>query len=125
MIHLATPLLDAGEPVAYFRFPLSSPAFAAGWEQWERKRKTQTLAQIQAQEGEAEPLFALLRAEELRREFPLILLTLKNLAAGAFQLRREGVSLAGKLIPEGIDLTEQVEEFVRKVAHEPLALSKL
>jgi hypothetical protein len=34
------------------------------------------------------------------------------------------VSLAGKLIPEGIDLSEQVEEFIRKVAHEPLALSK-
>ena len=124
MMHLATPRLDAGPPVAYFRFPLSGTAFAAGWEQWERKRKTQTLAQIQAQEGEAEPLFALLRAEELRREFPLILLTLKNLASGAFHLSREGVTLAGRLIPEGIDLTEQVEEFIRKVAHEPLALSK-
>lgn len=114
MMHLATPRLDAGPPVAYFRFPLSGAAFAPGWEQWERKLKTQTLAQIQAQEGEAETLFALLRAEELRREFPLILLTLKNLAEGSFHLSGEGVSVAGRLIPAGVDLTGPVEEYLRE-----------
>ena len=112
MMHLATPELDAGPPVAYFRFPLRGPAFDSLWTAWTEKRQAHTLAAIQAAERESEPLFARIRAEELRREFPLILLTLKNLAEGRFRLTRQGAAVQGKPIPSGFDLTPQVEEFL-------------
>ncbi|MBI4796906.1 MAG: hypothetical protein HY790_13905, partial [Deltaproteobacteria bacterium] len=49
----------------------------------------------------------------LRREFPLILLTLKSLAAGRFHLTREGVKIQGQILPTGLDLSGQVEEFIK------------
>lgn len=114
MMHLATPELDAGPPLTFFRLPLSGPDFGPLWAQFHRKLMTQDLGRIQAGEGESEPLFAKLRAEELRREFPLIILTLRNLAAGALHLSRRGVSQAGRLIPGGLDLTEQVENYLKR-----------
>ncbi len=113
MMHLATPELDAGPPVTYFKFPLRGAAFDLLWEQWRGKRRQRSLAAIQAAEGETEPLFALIRAEELRREFPLILLTLKNLAEGRLHLTRAGAEAQGRLLARGLDLSEQVEEFIR------------
>jgi phosphoribosylglycinamide formyltransferase-1 len=113
MMHLATPELDAGPPVTYCRFPLQGPAFDPLWTDLARKLKKQNLAAIRAQEGEREPLFALIRAAELRREFPLILLTLKNLAENRFHLTTQGVEVNGHLSPTGFDLTAQVEEFLK------------
>jgi phosphoribosylglycinamide formyltransferase-1 len=113
MMHLATPELDAGPPVTYFHFPLSGPAFDPLWQAFAQKRHTHSLQAIQARERETEPLFAKIRAEELRREFPLILLTLKNLAEGRFRLTRHGVLVETQPLPSGLDLTPQVEEFLR------------
>jgi phosphoribosylglycinamide formyltransferase 1 len=114
MMHLATPELDEGPPVAYFRFALSGPAFTPLWAALAEKLRNRSLAEIQHTEGEDEPLFAKIRAEELKREFPLILLTLKNLAEGAIRLTPGGAEINGRLIPQGLDLTEQVEEFLRR-----------
>jgi phosphoribosylglycinamide formyltransferase 1 len=114
MMHLATPELDAGPPVAYFRFPLAGPEFEPLWAQFALKLEEHSLAEIKAGEGEAEPLFARIRNDELRREFPLILLTLKNLADGRFILSRAGVHTGGHLLPQGLDLSSQVEEFLRQ-----------
>jgi phosphoribosylglycinamide formyltransferase-1 len=112
MMHLATPELDEGPPVTYFRLPLTGPEFEPLWAQFTEKRRRHSLSDIQAREGEAEPLFAKIRREELRREFPLILLTLKNLADGRFTLSRAGVRHEGRLLPWGLDLTGQVEDFL-------------
>lgn len=112
MMHLATPELDAGPPVAYFRLPLSGPTFEPLWQEFQQKRQRLSLQKIRAQEGEREPLFARLRQEELRREFPLLLLTLKALAEGRLRLTPSGAEIQGKLIPGGLDLTAQVEEFI-------------
>jgi len=116
MMHLATPELDEGPPVAYFHFPLTGPDFGPLWEQFSQKLKKHPLAEIQAREGEAEPLFARIRAEELRREFPLILLTLKNLAEGRVRLTPQGAEMEEKPIPGGLDITAQVEEFLKRSA---------
>ena len=113
MMHLATPELDEGPPVTYFRLPLTGPEFEPLWTQFIGKRRQQRLADIQAREGEAEPLFAKIRHAELRREFPLILLTLKNLAEGRFTLSRAGVHHEGRSLPRGLDLTGQVEDFLQ------------
>jgi phosphoribosylglycinamide formyltransferase 1 len=113
MMHLATPELDAGPPVSYFRFPLSGPDFEPLWGEFTRKRQKQGLAEIKAKEGVAEPLLAKIRREELRREFPLILLTLKNLAEGRLNLKRDGVHAEGRWLAQGLDLSSQVEEFLQ------------
>jgi phosphoribosylglycinamide formyltransferase-1 len=106
--------LDQGPPVTYFRLPLTGPEFEPLWADFTRKRRQHRLAEIQAREGEAEPLFAKIRQEELRREFPLILLTLKNLATGRLKLSRAGVYADGRLLPRGVDLSGEVEEFLKQ-----------
>jgi phosphoribosylglycinamide formyltransferase-1 len=112
MMHLVTPELDAGPPAAHFHFPLTGPAFEPLWSEFAKKRGSKGLAEIQKEEGEGEPLFAKIRAEELKREFPLILLTLKNLAEGTIRLTREGAEVKGGIVPQGFDVTGQVEEYL-------------
>ena len=113
MMHLATPTLDRGPVVTYCHFSLTGPDFAPFWQQLRKKRQLLGLREIIQQEGEAEPLFARLRAEELRREFPLIILTLKNLADSTFKLTHNGVEVASKLMPNGICINYQVEKLLR------------
>jgi phosphoribosylglycinamide formyltransferase 1 len=112
MMHLVTPVLDKGPPVTYFHFPLQGPGFDPLWRAYREKRLQLSQEDIKAQEVDQEPLFAYLRAEELRREFPLILLTLKNLASGRLVLTSAGVSEAGRLVPGGFDITEEVETYL-------------
>jgi len=56
--------------------------------------------------------------EELRREFPLILLTLKIWRRATLPLSRAGVLHEGRLLvrgmDRGMDLMGQVEEFLKK-----------
>lgn len=112
MLHLVTPVLDKGPPVAYVHFPIQGPGFEPLWQAYRIKRRQLSLEEVRAREGDQEPLFAKLRAEELRREFPLILLTLRNLATGRLVLTPEGVRAAGELVPAGFDVTPEVEEYL-------------
>jgi phosphoribosylglycinamide formyltransferase 1 len=113
MMHLVTPVLDKGPPVTYFHFPLQGPGFDPLWRSYGEKRQRLSVEAIKAREGDQEPLFAYLRAEELRREFPLILLTLKNLASRRLVLTPEGVKEKDRLIHGGFDITEQVEAYLK------------
>ncbi len=112
MMHLVTPVLDKGPPVTYFHFPLQGSRFDPLWQSFREKRRIFSLEDIRAREGEQEPLFSHLRGEELRREFPLILLTLKNLASGRLTLTFAGVRAAGRLVPGGFDISREVEEYL-------------
>ena len=116
MLHLATPELDEGPPVTYCHFSLQGPTFAPLWQAYQAKRQRLSLVQIKQQEGDQEPLFARIRAEELKREFPLILVTLRNLATGALVLTPAGVQQAGRLFPTGFDLTAAVEAYLQRQA---------
>lgn len=113
MMHLVTPVLDKGPPVTYMHFSLRGPEFDPLWQAYREKRRQLSLPDLKAREGDQEPLFARIRAAELRREFPLILLTLKNLAAGLLVLTPEGVRREGRLAPGGFDITPEVEEFLQ------------
>ncbi len=112
MLHLATPILDEGPPVSYCRFSLRGPDFEPLWRAYEDKRRHYSQAEIKAREGDREPLFARIRAEELRREVPLIIVTLRDLASGALRLTRAGVEQDGRLFPAGFDLSPAVEAYV-------------
>jgi len=113
MLHLVTPALDKGPPVTYFHFPLTGPDFESLWQAYRQKKLLLSQEEIKAKEGDQEPLFAHLRGEELRREFPLILLTLKNLASGRLVLTPTGVREGGRLVPDGFDITAEVEEYLK------------
>ena len=112
-MHLVTPELDQGPPVAYCRFPLRGEAFDPLW----RDIQDITPAKIKASNGDNHPLFRLIRQEGLRREFPLILATIRLLARGGIKI--EGgrvVDRFGAAIP-GYDLTGEVEESLTRSGH--------
>ena len=112
MMHLVTPVLDKGPPVTFFHFPLQGPSFDPLWQAYRKKRNLFSLEDIRAREGDQEPLFSHLRSEELRREFPLILLTLKNLASGRLTMTFQGVRESGRLIAGGFDISPEVEQYL-------------
>jgi hypothetical protein len=99
--------------VTYFHFPLAGPGFDPLWRAYREKRLRLSQEEIRAREGDQESLFAHLRAEELRREFPLILLTLKNLASRQLILTVGGVRDGDRLVPGGFDISEAVEAYLR------------
>jgi len=115
MMHLVTPELDAGPPISYCTYPIVGKEFDRLRRQLEAKLKTpphplpppqvgkdkrkgkeivkmftpKTLERIIEEEGENEPLFKKIRAEGLKREFPLIISTIKNLANGKIKLNQK------------------------------------
>ena len=98
MMHLVTPELDRGPVIAYYSFPIQGGAFAPFWE---------------GNLTERGPLFWLIRQEGVRREIPLIVLTLKALAEGRIRIKDgKVVDSTGKAL-EGLSLTQEVEEYLR------------
>lgn len=113
MMHLVTPELDQGPPVAFCRFSLRDGSFDPLWQE----AAGQSVAQIKAAQGEAHPLFRLIRREGLRREFPLILATIRLLAQGGVKIEGgQVVDQLGAAIP-GYDLTGEVEESLTRSGH--------
>ncbi len=112
MLHLATPVLDQGPVVSYCRFSLRGPEVEPLWEAYRRKRQRQSLMALKEAEGEAEPLFAWIRQEGRRREVPLLLLTLRQLALGTLQLSPAGAWRDGQLLTGGCDLSEAVAAYL-------------
>ncbi|MEE9201746.1 MAG: formyltransferase family protein [Dehalococcoidia bacterium] len=113
MMHLATPELDQGPPVAFCRFSLRGGAFDPLWQE----AAGQSVAQIKATQGEAHPLFRLIRREGLRREFPLILATIRLLAQGGVKIEGGQVVDQRRAAIPGYDLTGEVEESLTRSDH--------
>jgi phosphoribosylglycinamide formyltransferase 1 len=107
MIHLATPELDRGPVVALFRFSLRGPDWEPLWQQFREKRASQSVAEIAAAEGEAEPLFAEIRRRGEAREIPLLYQTIRQFADGKLNTADGGVFSESARLP--LDLTELVE----------------
>ena len=98
MMHLVTPELDRGPVVAYYSFAIQGDAFAPLWVKGPAERG---------------PLFWLIRQEGVRREIPLIVLTLKAVAEGRVRITAGKVlDNSGKEL-EGLSLTQEVEEYLR------------
>jgi len=97
MMHLVTPELDRGPAITYFSFSIQGNAFAPLWG-----------------EGPEEhgPLFQLIREEGVRREIPLILLTLKAVAEGRRRIKDgKVVDGAGNEMP-ALSLTDEIERYL-------------
>lgn len=109
MMHLVTPELDAGPAISYCIYPIIGRKFDRLWKQLEeklpprlRRGKTENLEQIIKKEGENEPLFKKIRAEGLKREFPLIVYTIRSFALGT------------QLPPNGFNLTSQIDKSLKR-----------
>jgi folate-dependent phosphoribosylglycinamide formyltransferase PurN len=108
MMHLVTPELDRGPPVAYTSFPISGGEWSPLWDPV-MQRGADT---IKAEEGEANGLFRRVRAEGERRELPLIAHTVGELAAGRLEIRDQWPYRGGQRVESGADLTELIEREV-------------
>ena len=108
-IHLATEDLDRGPVLTYCSFPIRGNAFEPLWRQIEGRR----VDDLKTDEGENLPLFHLIRQEGIRRERPLLLETLKSIAAGDLRVEGRRV-LDGRGNPvDGLCLNEAIEKAIQ------------
>jgi len=105
MIHRATEELDEGPPLTFTRFSIRTPEFLPLWDEAEKILLRYHLKGLKEREGEKNKLFLKIREEGVKRELPLIVLTLKALSEGEISFQRE----------EGpLDLTEKIENYLKK-----------
>jgi len=105
MMHLVTPELDKGPPVAYCTFPIRGEPFDGYW---------QEIADPERAEAR-NSLFRLIRKHGLAREFPLIVATLKAFSQGKIRLTddKQVVDAKGKPI-KGYNLTDEIDAQVKE-----------
>jgi len=109
MIHLATEELDQGPVVTYCTYSLRGPAFDALW----AAISDRSAADLQAKEGEALPLFAMIRRQGATRELPLVVATLRALTDGRLRIERGAViDERGRAIAGGRDLSGEIDAAV-------------
>jgi len=105
MMHLITPEVDEGPPVAYCRFSIRGGEFDPLWQAMgARLSRGDSLEQIEADEGESNPLFQAIRRYGVARELPLIVWTIKAFIEGRVEIEGE------RVLPEGqaLDLTGEI-----------------
>jgi len=113
MMHLITPELDAGPAIAFCKFSISDDKINPLWDQWNTKIKVRSLQEIQKTEGEEEPLFKEIRCRGLKREFPLIVATLRAASKGEFAIENMEVISQGFKLKNGFDLTLEIEKAIQ------------
>lgn len=105
MIHRATKELDEGPPLTFVRFSIRTPEFLPLWDEAEKILLKYHLKGLKEREGENNKLFLKIREEGVKRELPLIVLTLK-----AFS--EERISFSQEDLP--LNLTSEVENYLQK-----------
>ena len=108
MMHLATPELDEGPAVTYCTYSIRGRSFDELWSEvggW-------SVADIKAQEGEGNRLFAEIRRHGVAREIPLVIETLRAFAEGRVRIDAKRVvdSRGTPIAP--FDLTTEIERSV-------------
>ncbi len=109
MMHLVTPELDKGPPVAYCTFPIRGEPFDKYW------RKIEKLPSNSSKRHDGRnSLFRLIRQQGLAREFPLLVSTLKAFSQGKVKLTTDKrvVDADGRPI-KGYNLTDEINELVK------------
>lgn len=114
MMHVVTPELDEGPPLAYAEVELGGAEFEPLWNDIERKIREQGLDAVIDAEGENEPLFAAIRAREFELEIPLLIMTLKELAGGRLTVEGTDIRFNGERLTSGRRLTDEVQDFIRR-----------
>jgi len=108
MMHLVTPELDKGPVVSYCAFPITATAFDSYWQ----LLKGQDISEIKNLQGENYPLFKLIRQHGLKREFPLILATMKAFSQGRVKII-DGKSIdSNGIMLSGYNLTAEIDNLI-------------
>jgi len=105
MMHLVTPKLDEGPPLTFCTYSLRGDRFDPLWKEVEK----QPWEEVRAR-GEGLPLFQAIREEGLKREFPLIVATLRALGEGEVKIDGERVLDRQSRAISGYDLTAEIEK---------------
>jgi phosphoribosylglycinamide formyltransferase-1 len=108
MMHLATPELDEGPPLSYCRFSIRGKPFDEHWQ----KLQKHSLQEIKAQEGEDIELFKLIRQHGLKREYPLIIRTVKACSEGRIKVKNARIFDGNGNPISGYDLTGEIDRIV-------------
>jgi folate-dependent phosphoribosylglycinamide formyltransferase PurN len=110
MMHLVTPELDKGPPVAYCTFPIRGEPFDRYWRELERPTNSS------GRHDGRNSLFRLIRQHGLAREFPLIVATIKSFSQGRIKITEEkSVVDADERLITGYNLTDEINEQVKGV----------
>ena len=110
MMHLVTPQLDKGPPVTYCTFSIRGERFDKYW----AEIKGQAIAEIKRNQGENNPLFKLIRRQELNREFSLIMSTIKAFSRGNVRISQEKLVVDAEGNPlKGYNMTAEINEQVK------------
>jgi len=114
MMHLVTRDLDEGPPVTYVTFSIRGPDFDPLWKDFDLRLEKRPFHQLVEEEGENNPLFKEIRRQGVRRELPLMVMTLKALAERRVRVER------GKILGEkgdeieGFYLNQAVGEYLKE-----------
>jgi len=105
MMHLVTPQLDAGPPVTYCTFSIRDDLNEGLWIGAEENYK-----------GYLETLFWDIRDRGLRREFPLIITTLKAFSEGKIKIDQKNKKIlnAEREVVNGYNLTEEIDSVIKE-----------
>jgi phosphoribosylglycinamide formyltransferase-1 len=113
MMHLVTPELDEGPAVTYCSFSIRGNAWDPLWKEFEHEIKKSSFDKIKESYGELHPLFAKIRREGIKREIPLIVQTIKSLAAGEISINDSQLyDKTGKKLTVPYDLTNTIEKAI-------------
>ena len=109
MMHLVTPELDKGPPVAYCTFPIRGEPFDRYWRELEKLPPNSS-----KRHDENNHLFRLIRKHGLAREFPLIISTVKAFSQDKVQITTDKkVADANGRIINGYNLTGEINKLVK------------
>jgi phosphoribosylglycinamide formyltransferase-1 len=112
MLHLCTAEWDRGAALTYCSFPIRGGVYDVLWDRLHAKLKTQTLDEIKAKEGTAEPLFKQIRQDGAARELPLIVETIRLFADSKVYIRDKQLYTHEKKLAGPYDLSAEVDREV-------------
>lgn len=111
MMHLVTRELDRGPVITYCTFTIRGAPFDKYW----KAVNQESIPLLKKEQGEQNELFQLIRQQELAREFPLIVSTLKAFSQGSIRINNGMVlNNDGKPV-SGCDFSYKVERLVGKI----------
>jgi len=115
MMHLVTKDLDEGPAITFVTFSIKGGEFDRLWEDFNKKLKNRSFDQLMKEEAEDNPLFREIRKQGVRRELPLIVMTLKSLSEKRVKIENGKVlDDKGKEI-DGFCLNEEVERYLSEI----------
>jgi folate-dependent phosphoribosylglycinamide formyltransferase PurN len=112
MMHLATPELDEGPPVTFCRFSIRGEPFDDYWLRLQSKTNNAT----NEQNNDETELFDLIRQHGLKREFPLIVRTVKAFSESRVKVENGKIVDNDGNIIDGYDLSTEINMIVNEKA---------